>query len=596
MWQGSKVSRAEMEQRNWELSILDEVALAAGQFLDLQQQLDSVLDIVVNRLDVQSGCIYLLDEDTGQFRLRACRGVSKKYCLGTERLRQQPGWDLLRQVAQTGEGFFVPDMAAERVFQGCWDDLGGRSYVNIPLKSKGAVVGIMALVTYAGQPLTEREMEVLETLGHHMGIAIDNALLQAQMYDQQDEIGRLAARISQLEESLATEKAEADICRKSLDTLLLISEETGESLVTDQVFQRVADLLLEITGFNSIGLYLFDSQAQCYHRVASRGLSRQASVELETLPADRRGDFVTIAAQTLRPVFTSNHAVDPRSNEKSVDRLGLRSLIFVPLLAAGQYLGVFILSSIQEVLWDEAQIRWLGSVGRQIGVIIHHAQLAEQFRVSAALEERMRLGRDLHDSLAQTLGYLNLKSQVTQALLSSHEMALALNELRDMEEVAARAYDDVRDSIFELRSSPALGEDLVAALQEYAREFGRRTRIDVSLDAEHWTHPSLSPETEAQMLRIFQEALTNVRRHARAKHVQLSLWVDGEIALFAVKDHGQGFDSALVGDDGRQHLGLQTMKERAESVGARLEVTSQRGRGTEVRIELPLRWPGDGRE
>jgi signal transduction histidine kinase len=587
MWQGSKVLRAEMEQRNWELSILDEVSLAAGQFLDLQQQLDSALDIVVNKLDVQSGCIYLLDDDTGQFRLRAC--------LGTECLRRQPGWDLSRQVAQTGEGFSVPDMAADRVFQGRWDDLCGRSYVNIPLKSKGAVVGTMVLVTYVGQPLTEREMEVLETLGHHIGIAIDNALLQAQMYDQQDEIGRMAARISQLEEALAAEKAEADICRKSLDTLLLISEETGESLVTDQVFQRVADLLLEITGFNSIGLYLFDGQAQCYHRVASRGLSRQASVELETLPAGR-GDFVTIAAQTLRPVFTSNHAVDPRSTEKAIDRLGLRSLVFVPLMAAGQYLGVFILSSIQEVLWDEAQIRWLGSVGRQIGVIIHHAQLAEHLRVSAALEERVRLGRELHDSLAQALGYLNLKSQVTQALLSSREMALAMEELRDMEEVSARAYDDVRDSIFELRSSPSLGQDLVAALQEYAREFGRRTRIDVSLDAEHWTHPSLPPETEAQMLRIFQEALTNVRRHTRARHVQLSFRVDGEVALFAVKDNGQGFDPAHVGDDGRQHLGLQTMKERAESVGARLEVASQRGRGTEVRIELPLRRPGEGRE
>jgi signal transduction histidine kinase len=453
----------------------------------------------------------------------------------------------------------------------------------------------MDQVRDAGQPLTEGEVAVWGAVGRPVDSGVDSASLLAQVQRQQDEMRRLAERIGQLEEALARERAEASVCRKSLDTLLLISEETGESLVTDQVFQKVADLLLEITGFSSMGVCLFDSEARCYHQVAQRGLPLEALAELGTLPADR-GDFLTIAAQTLRPVFTSNHAADPRAAEKSIDKLGLRSVVIVPLLAADQYLGVFILSSTEEVLWDEAQIRWLGSIGRQIGVIIHHAQLAEQLRVSAALEERVRLGRELHDSLAQVLGYLNLKSQVTQALLSSQEMALAIEELRDMEEVSARAYDDVRDSIFELRSSPALGQDLVATLQEYGREFGRRTRIAVSLDAEHWTHPALAPETEAQMLRIFQEALTNVRRHARAKHVQLLLRVDREVALCAVKDDGRGFDPTLVGGDGRQRLGLQTMKERAESVGARLEVTSQRGQGTEVRIELSLRRPGDGRE
>jgi two-component system nitrate/nitrite sensor histidine kinase NarX len=444
----------------------------------------------------------------------------------------------------------------------------------------------MHLVGHVGQSRVERG---------EAGSAVDSASLPAHAQRQPDEIRRLHERIGQLEEALAREKAEASVCRKSLDTLLLISEEAGESLATEHVFQRVADLLLEITGFDSIGLHLYDRRVHCYHRVTGRGLSQQAGAQLETLPADR-GDFLTIAAQTLRPVFTSNHAVDPRAAEKSIDQLGLRSVVYVPLLAASQYLGIFILSSTEEILWEEAQIRWLGSIGRQIGMIIHYAQLAEQLRISAVLEERAWLGRELHDSLAQVLGHLNLKSQVTQALLSSHEVARAMNELRDIEEVSARAYDDVRDSIFELRSSPSLGQDLVATLQEHACEFGRRTRIDVSLDAERWTRPSLPPETEAQILRIFQEALTNVRRHARAKHLQLSLCVEGDAALFAVKDDGQGFDPALVGGDGQQRLGLQTMKERAESVGARLEVTSVSGRGTEVRVELPLRRSGEGRE
>ena len=266
----------------------------------------------------------------------------------------------------------------------------------------------------------------------------------------------------------------------------------------------------------------------------------------------------------------------------------MRSLAFIPLLAADRFLGVFVLASTEEVAWNEAYIRWLASIGRQLGLIVHHGELSRQLRVSATLEERVRLGRELHDSLAQVLGYLNLKSQLAQAQLSSQKLAQAMGELREMEEVSAQAYDEVRLLIFGLRISPSLDQDLVTVLQEYAHEFEKRNRIRVSLDAEHWTHPSLAPEMEAQFLRIFQEALSNVRRHAQASHVQLSFRVDGEVAYLGIKDNGKGFAPMLVGEDSCQHLGLQMMKERAESVGATFKLYSRRGQGTEALIELPL--------
>lgn len=181
----------------------------------------------------------------------------------------------------------------------------------------------------------------------------------------------------------------------------------------------------------------------CYCRVAYRGLPSQAVVELGTMPADR-GDFLIIAAQTLRPVFTSNHARDPRAAEKVLDELGVRSIVCVPLLASGQYLGIFSLLSPEEVFWDDAQIRWLGSIGRQIGIIIHHAQLNERLRDLAVLQERTRLGQEMHDSLAQELGYLNLKASIIDGLLAEGEIAKAQASLLELRAVAKETYTDVR--------------------------------------------------------------------------------------------------------------------------------------------------------
>ncbi len=161
------------------------------------------------------------------------------------------------------------------------------------------------------------------------------------------------------------------------------------------------------------------------------------------MPADR-GDFLIIAAQTLRPVFTSNHARDPRAAEKVLDELGVRSIVCVPLLASGQYLGIFSLLSPEEVFWDDAQIRWLGSIGRQIGIIIHHAQLNERLRDLAVLQERTRLGQEMHDSLAQELGYLNLKASIIDGLLAEGEIAKAQASLLELRAVAKETYTDVR--------------------------------------------------------------------------------------------------------------------------------------------------------
>jgi two-component system nitrate/nitrite sensor histidine kinase NarX len=429
-------------------------------------------------------------------------------------------------------------------------------------------------------------MEVLKGMDHQMGIANDNALLLAHVYDQQDEIGLLADRISELEAALAQSRVEADDWRKRLDTLLLISETMNDPLFIEQVFQKIADILLEITGFSMLGVKLYDDQTQRYCLVAHRGMPPEVIPKIRTNPADR-GDFLTIVARTLQPVFTSEHASDPRAAEKCISQVGIRSVAFVPLLAADQFLGVFTLSSKEEVLWNEANIQWLASIGRQIGVIIHNVQLAEQIRVSAVLEERARLGQEMHDGLAQALAYLNLQTTITNELLSSNQVGLAQAKLIEIKEIANETYQDVREAIFSLRTTVWPGLGLLSTLREYLAEYRTYYGVDAQLVVEDKSLTQFPADVGIQIIRIVKEALTNVRKHAGASKVWVRFEGDGDGARITVEDDGRGFDPAQVAGKGRPYFGLQIMRERAESVGGSLDLNSRPGKGTRVTIHVP---------
>jgi signal transduction histidine kinase len=249
---------------------------------------------------------------------------------------------------------------------------------------------------------------------------------------------------------------------------------------------------------------------------------------------------------------------------------------------------VMNLSSRDEHELAPQQVALLAAAGHQLGVAIEDARLHVKLRSMAAMEERVRLSRELHDNLAQVMGYLNLKNKGVQSLLASNQVSQALGELRDMEKVTDRAYDDVRDSILALRVRVSPDQDLTNTLHEYIVEFGERSGIEMVLETPAGTGPFFAPDTAVQVLRIIQEALTNVRRHAQAMQAWVTFKVDGDRATIVIQDNGRGFDPSRTDPDGHKHLGLLTMRERAESVGGSLRIDSQVGQGTRIELSLPI--------
>ncbi len=558
MQQRLKESLAGLERRNRELSVLNEVALAASQLLDLQQILDLALDTVVNMLGVQAGSIYLRDEESGRLTQRACRGLSQAQCQEIERLRQQPGGDLSRQVTQSGKVIFVADMAAEDRFHRLWDDLRDRSYVNVPLKSKGAVVGTMGLVTYAGQPLTEREGEILKMVGREIGIAIDNALL------------------------LAETRRREQVAR----TLYRLGIQISASLELGQVLDAVAEGARQLLAADIGVVGLLDEDSQEVSVKAAAGARTDA---LKGLRVPVRGEVPGSTLASGQPLIVAEYRPDlpiPHPRDLIVVE-GVVSFLAVPLWRSERLLGLLGVMTRKHRHFSQDDVQLLTRLAHQVVVAIENARLYQQVRHLTALEERDRLAREIHDHLAQALGYLNVKASITDGLLSEGQIAQAQACLLELKKIARETYIDVREAIFSLRTIVSPGLGLLPTLREYLAEYWTHYGVDAQLVVDDESLAQFPPDVGIQIIRIAKEALTNVRKHAEASKAWICFERDGDWTRITVEDDGRGFDPAQVAGEGRQYFGLQIMRERAESVGGSLELDSQPGKGTRVVIRVP---------
>jgi signal transduction histidine kinase len=219
--------------------------------------------------------------------------------------------------------------------------------------------------------------------------------------------------------------------------------------------------------------------------------------------------------------------------------------------------------------------------------------LSRRIERVAVIEERDRMAREIHDNVAQGLASLLVRLDTVESLAERRRFDELGVEVRALRAVGGEIYSDVREAIAELRTRPEPGPvELRRALTEYVAQFGDRTGIVTTCDAStiDAAEQDLAPTAEVQLLRIAQEALTNVRKHAGAVHAHVRFWREADVWYVVVHDDGVGFDpTAVVADAGGRHVGITIMRERAESVGGHLEVHSQPGQGTEIRAWVRAR-------
>jgi signal transduction histidine kinase len=259
------------------------------------------------------------------------------------------------------------------------------------------------------------------------------------------------------------------------------------------------------------------------------------------------------------------------------------TVYIVPLVARGEALGALNLYYLPGDEPGEDETVFLGAVADQTAVAVENARLFAAAQGKAALEERQRLARELHDSVSQALYGIGLGSRTARALLHREGPPERVDEwLEYVLSLAEAGLTEMRALIFELRPESLEAEGLVAALEQQAAAL--EARHEIPIRAALGEEPDLPLETKEALYRIAQEALHNTVKHARASRADLKLECDARGTALEVSDDGAGFDPE---GDFSGHLGLKSMRERAARLGGTLRVESAPGEGTRIRVRVP---------
>ncbi len=271
-----------------------------------------------------------------------------------------------------------------------------------------------------------------------------------------------------------------------------------------------------------------------------------------------------------------------------VDPTMVRSHLAAPVQRAGRSVGTLAVGSQEERAYGVDAVEILASLASQAAVAIENERLAEQLRELAIRGERERIAREMHDGLAQVLGYVNTKSQAVEELLAGGRTEAARAQLAELAAAARSVYVDVREAILGLTSPIAPERGLVGAIEEYARRFSSASKLATSVEASPMAREvRLAPEAQAQTFRIVQEALTNVRKHAAAHRASIAVDSDAGELRVTVQDDGRGIgpDPGQPGEWPR--FGIKAMHERAEALGGTLRIERTEP-GTRLVLSVPL--------
>jgi two-component system NarL family sensor kinase len=264
---------------------------------------------------------------------------------------------------------------------------------------------------------------------------------------------------------------------------------------------------------------------------------------------------------------------------------GLRYHASIPLYAHGKKLGVLNVASPDWRELSAADLRLLYTVGDLVSIAVERARLFARQAEFGVADERNRLAREIHDTLAQGLAAITLQLETADALLEANASPERAGQAVTQALALARAnLEEARRSVLDLRAAPLEGRTLAQALSALADEWSSKWQVPVNFSAAGGSRP-LPMGVEAGLYRIAQEALTNAVRHAAAHTIKVRLTAQpGEVRL-SIDDDGQGFDSSLIAKD---HYGLVGLNERAHLLGGSLSLQTSAGEGTRVEVTVPL--------
>jgi signal transduction histidine kinase/HAMP domain-containing protein len=562
----SLISMAQNVERHVvELSTLLETSRTVVASLDVSEVISSILEQVQRLLNVERCAVVALDEEAGVFRIRASRGLSNRYVSQLRIAPSEPNSPSMRalrfqtpvQVRDTETEHLYPAFRRRAQAE------GHRSMLAIPLLTQHAPPAVLLLYKSEPYRYASSELELASSFANHAAMALENAALF----------------------SLTDEELRKQV--QSLRALNRVSLTISESLVLDDVLNNALDAVVQVMETDTAWVYLLAEGETTLRLRAHRGFSDRFAHQVAEQEVGAGLDGWV--AQSRGPLLIEDMSQDPHRPLPASTEEGLRSFAAVPLRAKESVVGTLGVATRGDRRFTDDEVNLLSAIGGQVGLAVENARLYRHSRQAAILDERNRMAREIHDSLAQGLTGIIVQLEATERLAQRRpeQAGKALHRALDL---ARHSLQEARRSVWGLRPRTLEGSTLAEAVSGHISAMQEQEKDGLAL---HFSisgeERALSPDAELNLFRITQEALSNVQRHAQAHNARVQLsFEEGQVRLL-MQDDGRGLSPADLHDpsNGDGGFGLIGMKERASLLGGEMRVSSIPGEGTQVEVIVP---------
>ncbi len=443
-------------------------------------------------------------------------------------------------------------------------------------------VGVSLFITHSiSKPLTELVQTATKITSGDLTQTVD--------VGRMDEIGVLADAfnkmtaqirelINTLEQRVSQRTQELQQRALQLETSAEVSRGVSSILNIDELLNRVVELIRESFNYSHVSIFLLDELTHSLTLRASSG-NVQAHFRVFDLESE---DLNAAAIREGRSILANEiHSNDQAQLDPLMPSVGVQ--LVIPLQMGSKFIGTLDVHHSPNGMFGVDEIKLIESLGDQIAIAIENARHYKQSQQLAVLEERNRLARDLHDSVIQSLYSMGLIIEGWRQLLADGE-AVNINDYLDrVAEINQQAQKEMRLLISELRPPELEKMGLLRALNHRLESVEKRAGISARVLADQIV--KLPAQIEKELYLISIEALNNALRHSMAQMVRLNLKKEQFGFYLEIMDDGKGFNLDEAGESGG--MGLISMRERADKIGAELEVITSPGTGTIIRVRIP---------
>jgi two-component system sensor histidine kinase DevS len=551
------LTREELQER---LIALHQSSLELVKDVSLETLLERIATVACEQSNARYAAVGVLD-DEGQLKQFISVGMTDEE---TKRIPHPPrGLGMIGVLMESEEPIRMPDVTKDPRAVGYPPHHSKmRSFLGVPIRAADLQLGQIYLTEKIGQnEFTADDEKIIQMLATYAAAAIQNAHLYQHLRER-----------------------DAAMTRRNEDSALLndIASTLTSSLEMDEILNKTLASVMNYMKVEAGEIFLLEDDKQTLRMVLHRG---QAAEAFWNRSRFRVGDgFPGLVAQTGEPIVSVDLASDARFLRDAVVQAGFQQIACLPLKASGNLVGVLNVATRGQSPFDGRDIQLLSAVGNWAGLAIENARLHQNARRLAVLEERERIGMDLHDGVIQSIYGVGLSMENILHTVGD-DSAQAKARIKHAIDDLNQTIRDIRAYILDLRPRQMNSENLLDGLKRLAAEYRANTLASATVNGAKAKLDDLPQSHSMALFHICQEALANVARHAAAKRVSVNVWTTDERVVMEVRDNGKGFDSEKMSKSIGH--GLANMQTRVRAVGGEVDISSAPGDGTTILAWVP---------